>query len=138
MNENIYAMKKALQDYDIKPSYPRMKILEILQEKTHPSAEDIYQKLVGHIPTLSRTTVYNTLKLFQKQGMIQSLTIEEKETRFDVDTSTHGHFLCKQCGGVFDFSFQQQENQDLQDAGFHIQKQELYYRGLCPSCQKHS
>ena len=51
----------------------------------------IYQELVRNIPTLSKTTVYNTLNLFLKRIAVM-ITIDENETRYDADTSLHGHF----------------------------------------------
>ena len=56
---------KSLTEHNIKPTFPRMKIYEYLMEhKNHPSVDSVYQELVEEIPTLSRTTVYNTLHLF--------------------------------------------------------------------------
>ena len=56
---------KYLQGYGIKPSIQRIAIMDyLLTHKTHPSIEEIYLALCDEIPTLSKTTVYNTLKLF--------------------------------------------------------------------------
>ena len=43
----------------------RIAIMEYLMDNPiHPSADDIYTALSPSMPTLSKTTVYNTLKLF--------------------------------------------------------------------------
>jgi Fe2+ or Zn2+ uptake regulation protein len=71
----------------IHPSYHRLKILEyLMSHKTHPTVERIHKELSKEIPTLSKTTVYNTLNLFVSKGIVQELTIEEKEVRYDADT----------------------------------------------------
>jgi Fur family peroxide stress response transcriptional regulator len=54
----------------------------------------IYKKTFKGDTTLSKTTVYNSLKLFLKRGIVQELTIEEKEVRYDADTRPHAHFKC--------------------------------------------
>ena len=87
-----------LLEHNIKPSMQRIAIMEYLMEHPiHPSADDIYTALSPSMPTLSKTTVYNTLKLFSEQGAALMLTIDEKNTNFDADTSVHSHFLCKRC-----------------------------------------
>lgn len=68
-----------LLDHNIKPSVQRIAIMQYLMEyPVHPSADDIYTALSPSMPTLSKTTVYNTLKLFSEQGAAQMLTIDEK------------------------------------------------------------
>ena len=52
-----------LLDHNIKPSVQRIAIMQYLMEyPVHPSADDIYTALSPSMPTLSKTTVYNTLK----------------------------------------------------------------------------
>ena len=53
----------------------------------------------------SKTTVYNTLKLFVEHGAALMLTIDEKNACFDSETSLHAHFLCKKCGKIYDLPF---------------------------------
>ena len=94
---------KRLQNHNIKPSVQRIAIMSYLMEhRTHPSVDEIYTALAPSIPTLSKTTVYNTLKLLSEQGAAQTLTIDERNTCYDAETSPHAHFLCKQCGKIYD------------------------------------
>ena len=54
-----------LVQYQIKPSVQRLAVMKFLiKRRNYPTAEDIYTALYPQIPTLSKTTVYNTLKLF--------------------------------------------------------------------------
>ena len=53
----------------ISPSITRIKIYEYLYgNKNHPTVNDVYISLSEEIPTLSKTTVYNTLKMFVNAG----------------------------------------------------------------------
>ena len=80
---NVY---NHLIGYNIKPSVQRIAVMDyLLKHRTHPSVEEIYSALSGDMPTLSKTTVYNTLKLFAEQGAAQMLTIDEKNVCFDGD-----------------------------------------------------
>ena len=102
MNTNINA-RDYLEKCGIKPSLQRIAIVEYLMEnRIHPTADDIYHALCIQVPTLSKTTVYNTMRLFAEQGAVLPLVIDDKNVRFDIDTSCHAHFQCCACNRVFD------------------------------------
>ena len=78
---------KRLQNHNIKPSVQRIAIMNyLIEHRTHPTVDEIYTALSPSIPTLSKTTVYNTLKLLSEQGAAQTLTIDERNTCYDADT----------------------------------------------------
>lgn len=135
LNRDLY---QDLSDRGIQPSVQRIRIYEFLwNNRIHPTVDDIYERLHPEIPTLSRTTVYNTMKLFMESGLVQPLVIEEKEIRYDIDTSHHGHFKCEQCGSVFDFRAESSETGVYPElAGFMIKERHLYFKGLCKNCVK--
>ena len=73
---------KRLQNHNIKPSVQRIAIMNyLIEHRTHPTVDEIYTALSPSIPTLSKTTVYNTLKLLSEQGAAQTLTIDEPPGR---------------------------------------------------------
>ena len=126
-----------LQSFGIKPSVQRMAIMDyLLTHKTHPSIDEIYMALCDDIPTLSKTTVYNTLKLFVENGAAQMLTIDERNVNYDGDISFHAHFLCKKCNRIFDLPAIQHEEHVAQFSmnGFAVQEIHQYYKGICPAC----
>ncbi|WP_294629738.1 transcriptional repressor [uncultured Bacteroides sp.] len=126
-----------LLEHNIKPSMQRIAIMKYLMENPiHPSVDDIYTALSPSMPTLSRTTVYNTLKLFSEQGAAQMLTIDEKNTNFDADTSIHPHFLCKCCGHIYDLHYREamRKEENLEMDGHQISEVHYYYKGICKNC----
>ncbi len=126
---------KFLVENKIKPSYQRMSILEyLIKYKTHPTVDEIHQKLVVEIPTLSKTTVYNTLKLFVEKGIVLLINIEDNETRYDADTSAHGHFKCVKCNKIYDFSFNNADIVVDELKQYIIQQTHLYIKGICLIC----
>ena len=95
---------KELKEKKIRLSYQRVKILDYLnRNRTHPTADEIYTGLIAEIPSLSKTTVYNSLNSLVKANLVQELTIEDNENRYDIVTETHGHFKCEKCGKIYDF-----------------------------------
>lgn len=138
-NGYISQISDKLQSHHIKPSYPRVKIYEYLMaEKSHPTADEIYQRLALEIPTLSKTTVYNTLDLFVKENLVRRIVIDGHESRYDATVDEHGHFVCDSCGKIYDFSMDMSSLKltTLLD-GFQIREQDLYVRGICPGCFHH-
>lgn len=130
-----FKIEEFLKQHNIKPSYQRMKIYDyLIKYKSHPTVEEIYQALVDEIPTLSKTTVYNTLKLFLDNKIIQLITIEENETRYDADISIHGHFKCLECGKVYDvwLDMNKMKLEGLDD--FKIDESHVYFKGTCSKC----
>jgi Fe2+ or Zn2+ uptake regulation protein len=124
-----------LKSNNIKPSYQRIKIYEYLVGTTaHPTVDTIYRALLPSIPTLSKTTVYNTLNLFVENDIALLITIEENETRYDADTSVHGHFKCDMCGHVLDFRTDLSALQITQLEGCAVTEQHIYFRGTCSAC----
>lgn len=130
---------KRLQNHNIKPSVQRIAIMNYLMEhRTHPTVDEIYTALSPSIPTLSKTTVYNTLKLLSEQGAALTLTIDERNTCYDADTSTHAHFLCRNCGRIYDLECNDAVKKvvDMDMDGHDIQEIHYYYKGICKDCKK--
>ena len=128
-----------LAQYGIRPSVQRIAGMEYLQaHRTHPSAEEIYQALAPSMPTLSRTTVYNTLELLVAHGAVAHITIDPRFSRYDGDISLHGHFLCEHCGTLYDVPVEALP-QTLYPKDHQVSSVQLSYRGTCAHCtQKHN
>lgn len=124
-----------LMEKGIRPSLTRVMIYEyLLSHRTHPTVDEIYKELSPKAPTLSKTTVYNTVKLLSKEGVIKMLTIEEQQARFDACIDHHGHFLCNGCGKVYDFDVDLPC--DTLPTGFTAETKEIFYTGSCDNCVK--
>lgn len=129
---NAKDIKNTIIDYGIQPSYTRIRIYEVLKlSKTHLSAEDIYLELIENIPTLSRTTVYNTLSLFAKKGVISEVPVYGKALRYDTNNNAHGYFKCRICEGVFDIGANEMS---FSKDGFKVEKIDIFYYGICAEC----
>jgi Fe2+ or Zn2+ uptake regulation protein len=126
-----------LIEHNIRPSVQRVAIMQyLLDHRTHPTADDIYTELVKTMPTLSRTTVYNTLQLLVANQAVLGLTIDQHNMHFDGYTHPHAHFLCRSCGKIFDVEVNNHLREHLFTSDkFAIEKVELNYMGLCPDCR---
>ncbi|MFQ6070914.1 MAG: Fur family transcriptional regulator [Candidatus Aminicenantales bacterium] len=131
------AIKNKLQEKEIKPTYIRLRILDYLESNDrHPTAESIYDALSKEIPTISRTSVYNTLNYFHQKGLVNLLYITGSETRYDSRTSPHHHFLCEKCGRIYDLDIECVYFQEGSVQGHKIEELHGYFRGTCKECLK--
>lgn len=137
MNSYIQTHNFLIQK-NIKPSVQRTAVMEfLLNNKIHATVDEIYMALSPDMPTLSKTTVYNTLDLLVKNGAAQMLLIDEKNARYDADTSNHGHFFCESCGKVFDvFNLQPEIFKIPEHPTFKIKSVEISYKGICKNCSE--
>lgn len=126
-----------LVDSGLRPSTQRLAIMSfLLSHRTHPTVEDVFQGVVTEVPTLSRTTVYNTLRLFSEHKAAQMITIDDHHVCYDGDIHPHVHFLCQDCGRVFDTMDEKapKMKRPVTREGHLIDEAQLYYKGVCKEC----
>ena len=124
-----------LKENDIAPSMQRIKILEYLQSyKTHPTADMIYQALANEMPTLSKTTVYNTLKTFSEKGILVALSLFENEVRYEYNTEPHIHFKCTKCNKIYDLDKTYDRYDENMIDGHKVNEHHVNLRGICKEC----
>lgn len=127
--------EQELKKINIHPSHQRLKIMEYLaQHQYHPTVDQIYTDLQKDISTLSKTTVYNTLRILAQAGLVRVITIEDKETRYDIMTEDHGHFKCENCGAIYDFQIDINALVSKDLSRFKIYDKNVYFKGICPKC----
>ena len=135
---NIQEVHNYLISYHIKPSAQRVTIMRyLLEHLTHPTIDRIYNDLVPSMPTLSKTTVYNTLKLFNDKRAVTALFIDEKNVRYDSDTAIHAHFRCKNCGIINDVPLEKSNIPQFRDnSDLCPEETQIYFLGKCEKCIK--
>ncbi|WP_368294883.1 Fur family transcriptional regulator, partial [Enterococcus faecalis] len=95
-----------LKEANIRITPQRYAILEYLIENhTHPTADEIYRALEDHFPNMSVATVYNNLRLFTEIGFVQEMSYGDASSRFDFSSKKHYHVICQKCGKIVDFHY---------------------------------
>lgn len=93
-----------LKSKNIKPTLQRIVVLEaLLKFKTHPTADEIYKIVSKEYPTISLATIYNTLELFEKNGIIKTMNLNGQSTRFDLIDDKHFHLVHKSTNEIIDY-----------------------------------
>ena len=123
----------------IRPSMQRLAIMDyLINHPIHPTIDDVYQALSNKVPTLSRTTVYNTLRMLSENQAAQMITIDEHRVCYDGNVESHVHFYCKKCGKIIDLFGEQAPKLEGEKTveGNIIQEEQLYYKGICAKWAK--
>lgn len=116
----------------------RRLIFEILaEERSHPTVEEIYQRIRSRMPDVSRSTVYNIIHELVDLGQLYEVEhLSEEGTRYDTAAEYHYHLYCKKCHKLMDIepdsdSFKLPPEKA---SGFKIQRVQVTFYGKCPDC----
>lgn len=111
----------------------------LLNNRTHPTADQIYGALSPTMPSLSKTTVYNTLKILENRGAVVCIDIDPTCDRYDADTSVHAHSFCRACGAVADVWVKDAKFAKRNaPEGMQVDSVQLLYKGVCAECASKS
>lgn len=107
----------------------------LLENRIHPTVDMVFNALKIENPSLSKTTIYNTVDTLTKAGLVRVVRTNEGEVRLDGYTDNHGHFYCTNCEEVYDFSL---EGCAVPDSlhGFQMEEFDVRATGLCGSCKQ--
>lgn len=103
---------------------------ELEGDRSHPTAQELYERLQPSFPTMSFQTVYNTLDALARNGLIRTIRLGTA-VRFDPNTTAHHHAVCDACGVVLDLPA---EAPPKKAHGFSVRSEERTYRGTCSRC----
>lgn len=140
MSQLVEDSIKKLREHNVRITPQRYAILEFLVENdNHPTADDIYQALVDEFPSMSVATVYNNLRLFTSQGLVNEMMYGDTSSRFDFASSKHYHAICSNCGKIKDIYYPGLDDIELvaeRLTGYEVENHRMEVYGLCPACQE--
>lgn len=139
----VTGIQHSLRARGVRLTRQRLILLELLDRTgRHLDAESLYQLAKEKDPKLNRVTVYRTLKLLKKGGLIDELDLMHfagdqhyYETR---QKQEHAHIVCLRCGKVEEFfgeSLESMKRQVENNLGFRIATARTEMGGYCPDCQ---
>ena len=110
------------------------------EDPSHPTAQELFERLRPTFPTMSFATVYNTLDALAGAGLSRTLRLGNA-ARFDPNTEPHHHAVCDRCGAIVDIPAKDQHADPPAKRsvravapGFAVTRVERIYRGLCARC----
>lgn len=124
-----------LKNKNISPSHTRVKVYEYISNgNIHPTVDRIYKDLSKSVPTLSKTTVYNILKLFLEKEMIRSVNLNDNKMRYELARSEHAHLKCDVCDIIYDIPVKVNIDTPEKLRGTTINETHILLKGVCSNC----
>src|SRR5271166_2252174 len=106
--ERATEMLQDLRRAGLKITPQRIAIVQLFAgDESHPTAQDLFERLRPSFPSMSFATVYNTLDTLAGAGLAGLVRLPGKRgdaARFDPNTGPHHHAVCDECGAVLDIA----------------------------------
>ena len=82
----------------------RMMVLSAIENSdNHISAEEIYAQIVVKYPNVNISTVYRTLELLKRLGLVTETDLGNGHVRYHTaEKGHHHHLVCEKCGTIID------------------------------------
>ena len=115
----------------IAPTPQRIAVVAfVLSTKAHPTAEEVLEKVRRRCPTISRATVYNTLNLLVKKGLLRTQILREGTVVFDPHVQRHHHFVDEESGKIYDIPWPAlRVSGEKSLRGFEVREYQVIMRG---------
>ena len=110
----------------------------LLGNTSHPSALTIHGDLKKKYPSLSFSTVYNTLNVLEEIGEVQSVYVFSDHLNYDPDVAPHMHFFCHDCKKIHDILLDDVEGVELpagEMGGHLVRSAQVILKGTCKDCR---
>jgi Fe2+ or Zn2+ uptake regulation protein len=121
----------SLRAHGIQPSAQRVAVAQYaLATADHPSADEVFHRVKKGFPMISRATVYNTLNLLVKKGLLRAFVLAPGGIVFDPKTESHHHFIDEATGEIVDVPWDAVAVSRLERLkGFDIHEYQVVMRG---------
>ena len=117
----------------------RLAIAEaVLNSTDHPTVQQIYERVRNNFPSMTLATIYSTLGVLERNGLIQELPFE-RMSRYEPNMDPHVNLVCIGCENVMDADAGQEavvrlKNRIVNESDFQIAWQRVDFYGWCPNC----
>ncbi|MBW4629811.1 MAG: transcriptional repressor [Brasilonema octagenarum HA4186-MV1] len=114
------------------------KIFQHVVKGDHLSAEKVHQLLVERGEGMSLSTVYRTLKIMARMGILRELELAQAQKYYELNTTSnfhHHHIVCVQCHQGLEFGNQaiiKQATKQVKKAGLELIDCQLTLHAICP------
>ncbi|MBE9177595.1 transcriptional repressor [Oculatella sp. LEGE 06141] len=139
------ALKAELNERGWRLTPQRETILQVFQnlpKGNHLSAEDLYNHLSGEGENISLSTIYRTLKLMARMGILRELELAEGHKHYELNQPHphhHHHLICVRCNKTIEFkndTILKTGTKTAQKEGYHLLDCQLTIHAICPACQR--
>lgn len=140
LEKRVGALQQKLTDSGHRTTPQRLHILRaLLALDTHPTAEDVWERVRRISPTTTLGTIYKTLDTLKDMGEVMELETRDDSRHYDaLHPNPHPHVVCNRCGRIDDVDvtgLAELQSQAMTASGYQIEEQQVTFYGLCRECQ---
>ncbi len=137
-------LRERLKNSGYKFTGQRGAVLDVLLRYSgnHLSTEEIFNYVKANHPEIGIATVYRTLTLLEKIGVIIKLDLDDGFSRYELSRDNedhrHHHLICSKCGSVSEVEddlLDSLEAQILLKNGFLVTDHRVKFYGVCSKCR---
>lgn len=131
------ALRKTLHERGMRMTPQRQLVLDAVRELEHATPEQICQRVQVTAPTVNITTVYRTLDLLDRLGLVRHTHLGHGAPTYSVQEHEHVHLVCHRCGHVDEVPCELLAPLagTLRDVhGFELDASHLALSGTCREC----
>lgn len=77
----------------------------LMEQRDHPTANDVFMRIQDRVPSISLATVYNCLEALVQHGIVRQVNFDREPSRYCPNLEEHGHFHDKGTGSIHDITF---------------------------------
>ncbi len=129
---------EALRERAVRLTPQRLEVIHVLcRDKGHLGVREILRSARKKVPAISASTVYYTLALLKKEGLIKELEFYDMENRYESDMSDHIDLICRTCGSIANFTSAMPVTRKAirESTGFEADGMRFEYYGVCAKCR---
>jgi Fur family ferric uptake transcriptional regulator len=139
IDEERAQLRETLHRQGMRMTPQRQLVLDALLELAHATPEQVCQHVQRSTPTVNITTIYRTLDLLDRLGLVRHTHLGHGAPSYSVEDHQHVHLVCHVCGSI------QEIPCELLDPlvgtlrerdGFELDASHLALSGTCRDCMK--
>jgi Fur family transcriptional regulator, ferric uptake regulator len=141
MTQALQKFETYLQSTNSRVTSQKKEIAELIfKTKDHFEVEDFIEIVRKKHKTISRATLYRTIKQLLDAGLIQKIRTREGKIFYEQSSSQkqHAHIICNQCGELNELKDKKMDdviNSYCSEIDFKPEYQSIHIYGLCKKCK---
>ncbi len=136
ITDHVPGLTEQLATRGFRFTHQRQQVYDVLlEQRDHPTAEEVFIRAKKSSPNISMATVYNCLTALVKCGLVKQVALERGASRYCPNMHEHCHFYCDACDSVFDIDLAEAATIPLPQ-GFTAERFDIAIHGRCPNCSR--
>ena len=127
-----------LRDKNLKITPQRVAILKFLNQKLHPTIDEIYSDVKKDFVSISLATIYKNLNILKEEDIVFEVNTQNSKIKYDLNLTPHIHKYCPKCNSLEDIFLNDViENCNSKFSKFlgeDVLKSDILITAICKKC----